>query len=364
MLLILILLSNYRSGRNIFGTKPRSGYVDAYTMDGVQTIPKDEAMVFNRIEDANVTSDLMNKGGYETGNWFESQPRYFYANKVKTANTFGDNMTFLNPSDSRRTITGYMDEGAFDAFNVGKSTDVAKDMSGGSGLSLVDSEMVFPPDLTNMMRDQGRGTFFKTTYGDKQQTLDNLYDMYYNKPRFKQGGTITSHQSFSDAWKGLTEAAEDASEAVTDAYDYTSDKVSDAYDYTSDKVSDAYDYTSDKVSDAYDYTSDKVSDVGEYITDEAEDLWESSYPGQASQEFKELQTSEAQQDIGKIIMSDPSLTLQEALDKAGYDKSAYLMDYTQYAPFGEKIHTRRCKRILSFKEPHWARTYGRPLVQS
>ena len=208
-------------------------------------------------------------------------------------------------------------------------------------------------NLFNFFDDKGLQILFNEIVRNEPQQKEQSKDLMVmdfkkDAPQaFASGGTVDRHQSLSDAWKGLKNMAEDATEAVTDAYDYTSekasdaydyasDKASDAYDYTSEKASDAYDYTSDKVSDAYDYTSDKVSDVGEYITDEAEDLWESSYPGQASQEFKELQTSGAQQDIGKIIMSDPSLTLQEALDKAGYDKSAYLMDYTQYAPFGEK----------------------------
>jgi hypothetical protein len=300
---------NWQSGRNIFGTKPRSGYVDAFTVDGVKTIPKNQAKVFNRIEDAKVTNDMMRRN-YEAGNWFESTGQPFYNQKVKLAGTDGTQL--LSSSDPRRLIYGYMDDGTFDAFNVYNSTANAQKLSGGP-YNPVFSEMVFPPALTEQMRKEGVGRFFNTAIGNESQILKTLRQAYPNST-FAYGGTVGRHQMFSNAWEGLT----------------------DAYDYTSDKASDAYDYASDKVSDAYDYASDKVSDVGEYITDEAEDLWESSYPGQASQEFKELQNSEAQQDIGKIIMSDPSLTLQEALDKAGYDKSAYLMDYTQYAPFGEK----------------------------
>jgi len=190
---------NLRSGRNLIGTKPRAGYVDAFTMDGVKAIPKDKAVVFNRIEDANVTSAAMDKAAYETGNWFESVPRYFYNSKVKKAGTFGDDMQFLNPRDNRRLITGYMDPDAASAFGVGRSTSTARGMSGGQGLPVVETEMVVPPHLTNMMRDQGKGRFFKSTIGSDTKVWDVLDNTFTNRPRIKQGGGMVenSAQSFS-----------------------------------------------------------------------------------------------------------------------------------------------------------------------
>ena len=190
---------NWRSGRNLFGTRPREGYVDAFTMDGVKTIPKDRAVVFNRIEDANVTSAAMDKGAYETGNWFESVPQYFYNNKVKKVGTFGDDMQFLNPRDNRRLITGYMDPDAASAFGVGKSTSTARGMSGGQGLPIVETEMVFPPFLTNQMRDKGTGRFFKSSIGNDTQIWDILENTFTNRPRMRQGGVVEkdSAQSFS-----------------------------------------------------------------------------------------------------------------------------------------------------------------------
>ncbi len=190
---------NWRSGRNLFGTRPREGYVDAFTMDGVKTIPKDRAVVFNRIEDANVTSASMDKGAYETGNWFESIPQYFYNNKVKKVGTFGDDMQFLNPRDNRRLITGYMDPDAASAFSVGKSTSTARGMSGGQGLPVVETEMVLPPYLTNQMRDKGTGRFFKSSIGNDTQIWDILENTFTNRPRMRQGGVVEkdSAQSFS-----------------------------------------------------------------------------------------------------------------------------------------------------------------------
>ncbi len=200
-------------------------------------------------------------------------------------------------------------------------------------------------NLFNFFDDKGLQILFneivKNEPQQKEQSKDLMVmDFKKDAPQaFASGGTVGRHQMFSNAWKGLTEAAEEASEAVTDAYDYT---------------------------------TGKASDLGEYITEEAVDLWESSYPGQASQEFKELQTSGAQQDIGKVIMSDPSLTLQEALEKAGYDKSSFLMDYTQYAPFGEKYipeDAREFSRLRDYtalelmEDPWFKAKYGDQIEQ-
>ena len=246
-------------------------------------------MLFNRIEDANVTNDLMDKGAYETGNWFESQPRAFYNEKVKTVGTFGDDMTLLNPSDKRRAIMGYMDEGTYDAFNVARSTDVAKDMSGGFGFPIAETEMVFPPSLTNAMRDQNKGRFFKTTIGNQQQVADDLFNMYYNKPMIKQaGGTVGRHQDISTIKK-------------------------------SDIV----------------LPGRRNIHTGDYVQP-AEGIDPTTYISDALNEFDQLRTTAGQNKVVNMLTNDPTLTLQEAVDQAGYGRSSWLMGATQYAPFGKQ----------------------------
>lgn len=61
-----------------------------------------------------------------------------------------------------------------------------------------------------------------------------------------------------------------------------------------------------------------------------------TYVPDAKQEISELQTSKGQTEIINAIKNNPSLTLQEAIDQAGYGKASQLMGLAQYAPFGEQ----------------------------
>jgi hypothetical protein len=75
--------------------------------------------------------------------------------------------------------------------------------------------------------------------------------------------------------------------------------------------------------------------TGEYVKP-AEGIDPTTYISDALNEFDQLRTTAGQNKVVNILTNDPTLTLQEAVDQAGYGRSSWLMGLTPYAPFGKQ----------------------------
>ena len=154
--------------------------VQVYTSDGsVKMMPKSQAIRLNRVEDANM--DLNKLHGYESGNWFASEPLDFYNRKTKRGlDLSGEHSPhLLNPDEPRRLFTTYMDPEDAVPFNVFNSSQRAKNMSGGMG-DPIDYEFILAPDMVNRMRKIESGPGFNVQYGNYDD-IGKYMDEFYKR---------------------------------------------------------------------------------------------------------------------------------------------------------------------------------------